>query len=236
MTDDRTTLGEDTGAVSAAALLLERIEAFGFNEPCDPLGFESRLPDDQGWTPGYALAVVAEYQRFLVSTQVMGHAASPSPDVDEAWHLHLTRTAHLWRANARSERVLRPLRLAVGQYRKTTPVGPALAFGVALVGGTVLADDLRFEGLKQQVDAGALAMVTRRAGKGKGDGDDGSCSACGSCGSDGGSSCSSGGSCSSGCAGGGDRDRRRKRSAHGVLLARRRNRHAAERQVVTRTF
>ncbi|MEP6504849.1 MAG: TIGR04222 domain-containing membrane protein [Betaproteobacteria bacterium] len=27
-------------------------------------------------------------------TQVAGHAVSPAPDVDAAWHLHLTRTAH----------------------------------------------------------------------------------------------------------------------------------------------
>ena len=77
-----------------AAALLARIEAFGFNAPDDPLGFESRLADDNGWTLGYALAVVEEYRRFLVLTQVAGHAVSPSPDVDEAWHLHLTRTAH----------------------------------------------------------------------------------------------------------------------------------------------
>jgi len=79
---------------STSATLLARIEAFGFSAPDDPLGFESRLADDQGWTLGYALAVVEEYRHFLVLTQVAGHPASPSPDVDEAWHLHLTRTVH----------------------------------------------------------------------------------------------------------------------------------------------
>lgn len=74
--------------------LLERIERHGFNASDDPLGFESRLADDHGWTLGYALAVVDEYRRFLVLTQVAGHTVSPSPDVDEAWHLHLTRTVH----------------------------------------------------------------------------------------------------------------------------------------------
>ena len=74
--------------------MLARIEAFGFSAADDPLGFESHLADDQGWTLGYALAVVQEYRRFLVLTQVAGHPAGPSPDVDEAWHLHLTRTAH----------------------------------------------------------------------------------------------------------------------------------------------
>jgi len=74
--------------------LLARIQAFGFSAADDPLGFESRLADDNGWTLGYALAVAEEYRRFLVLTQVAGHAASPSADVDQAWHLHLTRTLH----------------------------------------------------------------------------------------------------------------------------------------------
>lgn len=86
---------DDAGGLRAEALaLLERIEAFGFNEPDDPLGFESRLADEQRWTLGYALAVVDEYRRFLVLTQVAGHAVGPSADVDAAWHLHLTRTVH----------------------------------------------------------------------------------------------------------------------------------------------
>ncbi|MBW8757612.1 MAG: TIGR04222 domain-containing membrane protein [Burkholderiales bacterium] len=74
--------------------MLAAVEAFGFNPPDEPLAFESRLADDQGWTLGYALAVAEEYRRFLVLTQAAGQAVSPSPDVDEAWHLHLTRTAH----------------------------------------------------------------------------------------------------------------------------------------------
>ena len=110
--------------------------------------------------------------------------------------LSVALSQRLRRANARSERVLRPLRLAAGQYRKTTPTGQALAFGVALVGATVMADDLRFDGLKQQVNAMALSGAGRRPSKD--DGGDGG-SSCSACGSDGGGS-----SCSSGCGGGGD--------------------------------
>jgi hypothetical protein len=110
-------------------------------------------------------------------------------------------------ANARSERVLRPLRLAAGQYRKTTPTGQALAFGVALVGGAAMADDLRFDGLQQQINAPPLGPAARRSGKDDGSG--GSSSSCSSCSSDGGSGGGSGGgsscgsSCGSGCGGGG---------------------------------
>jgi len=74
--------------------LLARIEAFGLSPADTPLAFETKLADAQGWTLGHALAVTAEYRRFLVLTQLAGHPVSPSPDVDEAWHQHLTHTAH----------------------------------------------------------------------------------------------------------------------------------------------
>ncbi|MCK9684856.1 TIGR04222 domain-containing membrane protein [Scleromatobacter humisilvae] len=77
-----------------ALQLLERIEARGLDAPDDPLGFETRLAEDNGWTLGYAIAVAAEYRRFLVLTQLAKHPVSPSRDVDQAWHLHLTRTVH----------------------------------------------------------------------------------------------------------------------------------------------
>jgi len=76
------------------AELLARLEAFGLSPADEPLAFETRLADDHGWTLGYALAVTAEYRRFLVLTQLAGRPMSPAPDVDEAWHLHLTRTSH----------------------------------------------------------------------------------------------------------------------------------------------
>ncbi len=112
------------------------------------------------------------------------------------------------RTSPRSERALRPLRLAAGRYRKTTPVGQALAFGVALAGGAAMADDLRFDGLQQQVNALSAGVAERRVRKGRGDGDGSSCSSCSSDGgagasADGGSS-GCGSSCSSGCGGGGD--------------------------------
>ncbi len=75
-----------------AAAFVERLDRVALSPPDDPLGFESRLADDNGWTLGYAIEVTAEYRRFLVLTQVAGRMVSPSPDVDEAWHLHLTRT------------------------------------------------------------------------------------------------------------------------------------------------
>jgi len=61
--------------------------------PDDPLGFESRLADEQGWTLGRAVVVADEYRRFLVLTQLSAEPVCPSDEVDQAWHLHITRTA-----------------------------------------------------------------------------------------------------------------------------------------------
>jgi uncharacterized protein (TIGR04222 family) len=112
-------------------------------------------------------------------------------------------------AGPRAERVLRSLRLTAGAYKRTPPMGKALAFGVALAGGAAMADDLRFDGLKQQVNAGGALLMKRATGK-KDPGGSG-CSSCGSCGSDGssggsgdgGSSCGSSCGSGSGCGGGG---------------------------------
>jgi len=90
--EDRIT-GYDTPLAPRAAALLAQLEALTLSAPDDPLGFECRLADDNGWTLGHALDVVREYRRFLVLTQVAGEPVCPSDDVDQAWHLHITRTA-----------------------------------------------------------------------------------------------------------------------------------------------
>ncbi|MCK9684857.1 glycine-rich domain-containing protein [Scleromatobacter humisilvae] len=73
--------------------MLARVEAHPLSAPVDPLAFECRLADGNCWTLGHAVRVVHEYRRFLVLTQVAGVQVCPSDDVDQAWHLHITRTA-----------------------------------------------------------------------------------------------------------------------------------------------
>lgn len=51
--------------------------------------FAARLARDNGWSPAYAMRVVAEYERFLSLAMTVSHRVVPSDAVDQAWHLHL---------------------------------------------------------------------------------------------------------------------------------------------------
>lgn len=51
-------------------------------------GFTLRLMKEEGWDYAHSVRVVAEYRRFLYLASL--GEVSPPPDVDAAWHLHLT--------------------------------------------------------------------------------------------------------------------------------------------------
>lgn len=76
--------------------LLGRIEAFIIDEGKPELSFSHRLARENGWTRDYAERVVAEYLRFVGLAMVSGHLVTPSEQVDQAWHLHLTYTQSYW--------------------------------------------------------------------------------------------------------------------------------------------
>jgi hypothetical protein len=67
-----------------------RIEAEGAR-----LTFAARLARENGWSAAHAAAVVEEYRRFLYLAAIAG-PVTPSEDVDQAWHLHLSFTRHYW--------------------------------------------------------------------------------------------------------------------------------------------
>jgi hypothetical protein len=59
------------------------------------LKFAARLALENGWSARHAAAVVEEYRRFLYLAATAG-PVTPSEDVDQAWHLHLSYTRHYW--------------------------------------------------------------------------------------------------------------------------------------------
>lgn len=72
--------------------LYQSLLSCDLSDPAGQLSFEARLASQNGWTLGHATRVCLEYRRFLYLTQSAGQPMCPSPDVDQAWHLHLTQT------------------------------------------------------------------------------------------------------------------------------------------------
>jgi uncharacterized protein (TIGR04222 family) len=76
--------------------LLDRVMAFEIDEPGVDLTFERRLARENGWTLEFAQRVTREYKRFAFLAVAAGHPVTPSDEVDQAWHLHLTYTQSYW--------------------------------------------------------------------------------------------------------------------------------------------
>lgn len=60
------------------------------------LDFTRRLAADNGWKHAYAQRVALEYKRFVFLAATLSHPVTPSDQVDQAWHLHLTYTRDYW--------------------------------------------------------------------------------------------------------------------------------------------
>ncbi|HEY0016814.1 MAG TPA: hypothetical protein VGC13_10865 [Longimicrobium sp.] len=76
--------------------LRARIQAFSPDEPGIVFPFSARLARENGWTRAFAERVVEEYRRFLYLAMTAGHPVTPSVQVDQAWHQHLTYTRSYW--------------------------------------------------------------------------------------------------------------------------------------------
>lgn len=77
--------------------LLRKLEQFQLDSPEASLPFSARLARENNWTPAYAQRVIAEYKRFAFLAVAAGHPVSPSEDVDQVWHLHLTYSENYWK-------------------------------------------------------------------------------------------------------------------------------------------
>ena len=76
--------------------LWRRLEAFQLDDASASLTFTRRLARENDWEPAYARRVVDEYKRFVFLAMTAGHEVTPSDEVDQAWHLHLTYTRSYW--------------------------------------------------------------------------------------------------------------------------------------------
>ncbi|AKI99522.1 hypothetical protein ATI61_109278 [Archangium gephyra] len=76
--------------------LWTKLAGFNLDSGDELLTFERRLARENGWTPGYSRRVLEEYKRFVFLCCEAGHPCTPSDQVDQAWHLHLTYTRSYW--------------------------------------------------------------------------------------------------------------------------------------------
>jgi hypothetical protein len=76
--------------------LWDRVRAFDIDGEPRALSFAARLARENGWAAGYAARVVVEYKRFALLAATGAEPVTPSDQVDQAWHLHLTYTRSYW--------------------------------------------------------------------------------------------------------------------------------------------
>ncbi len=77
--------------------LWKRIETFSIDDPLAGFTFSRKLAAQNGWTLAFTAKAIAEYKRFIFLCCISPTGASPSPIVDEVWHLHLTYTHNYWK-------------------------------------------------------------------------------------------------------------------------------------------
>src|SRR6185436_7600456 len=70
--------------------------------------FSARLARENGWTPEVARKAIEEYRKFCFLATHAGHPVTPSDEVDQVWHLHLTYSRHYWHTLCR-DTLARPL-------------------------------------------------------------------------------------------------------------------------------
>lgn len=76
--------------------LWRRIRAHDFEPAGQALTFTARLARDRGWPLATARAAVEEYRRFCFLAAVSPTPVTPSEEVDEVWHQHLTYSRDYW--------------------------------------------------------------------------------------------------------------------------------------------
>lgn len=76
--------------------LYQQVLAFSIDEMGAELSFADRLALENGWSPEFSQRAVIEYKKFIFLATQSDHAVTPSDQVDQVWHLHLTYTISYW--------------------------------------------------------------------------------------------------------------------------------------------
>lgn len=76
--------------------LYNRLQTFSLDQPGAQFSFSQRLAQENCWLFAYTCRVIEEYKKFAFLAVAAGHPVTPSDQVDQVWHLHLTYTRSYW--------------------------------------------------------------------------------------------------------------------------------------------
>lgn len=77
--------------------LWNKINSLQIGPPQAAFTFAQRLARENGWSTNFSDKVFFEYKRFLYLTATSDREVTPSDQVDQVWHLHLTYTRSYWK-------------------------------------------------------------------------------------------------------------------------------------------
>jgi hypothetical protein len=82
--------------------LWRKLERFGIGPASAGLTFSRRLARENGWSQAFAERVIVEYKKFIYLIALHRLELTPSDEVDQAWHLHMTYTRSYWQGLCRN--------------------------------------------------------------------------------------------------------------------------------------
>ncbi len=76
--------------------LWEKIARFDLDDGEASFQFSKRLARENGWKLNFSKQVIEEYKKFIFLCCITENGVTPSDQVDQAWHLHLSYTKSYW--------------------------------------------------------------------------------------------------------------------------------------------
>lgn len=76
--------------------LYEALQSHRFSHQEDELPFSQRLAQENSWSLDFSQRSIKEYKRFLYLATESIFPITPSDEIDQVWHLHLTYTQNYW--------------------------------------------------------------------------------------------------------------------------------------------
>lgn len=76
--------------------LYQRLQDYSLDQPGVQFSFSQRLAQENCWSWAYTCRVIEEYKKFVFLAVIARHPVTPSDQVDQVWHLHLTYTRSYW--------------------------------------------------------------------------------------------------------------------------------------------